>query len=787
MRFTENPTVAARRRLAAEGGFSLIEAVMAMALFVGVATALAGLLVSSIASYDLARERTIAKQVAMKQIEEIRQMPYAQVGTSPGNPPGTLPPTVDVSGQLGLDATMTLQITYVNDPIPTSYQTGANYKKVVVVVARDSDGKVLAREVTNVSPPTRAAVGGINKGVINIRVTDLKTDDSMPNLTVQLRDGPAGNDRDGVTDESGEVTFAALDPNPTTGPTAYYNVTVVPPAGYVVNPDLSATQLQLDPSEIIGPKVIQVYKPATIDVTLKNADGTTYTGNADVTVSSTYGSATYPVSGGTLTVSNLKPASDYTIYALKPNGVSAEAVAQTVPEDYPTVMTKSFVLTFPPIGSVTVNVTWGGDNVPGATVTLTDGASVNLTATTDAGGNATFTGVPAGTGYTVSASISTVDGDGSATTTGLVVDDQTVTPVSLGFATGTLTGTATLDGSPLAGATITVTGGPMGVTRTATTLANGDWSLPSLPAGTGYTITVSKPGTTDGAATTSGVAVTTGSNPPVVQAFGTLRVQVESTGSALGSATVAVAGPASASKLTNASGIADFVLPVGTGYSATASKSGVTDASASTSGLSVVSGSLTSASLAFGTIRARVLWATLPVSGATVSVTGVAGTKASDSNGYADFVVPVGSGYSASASKPSAGGSSSSTAVGAVTNSATPTAVTLAFTQTKTLTLTLKRGTTNIPNTNVSVSITDGPNGAANANPAHQYFGLTNGSSQVVFTVPYASTGSFRVKAYLTGCPGSSNRSRSMTVSAAQGTTSATVSLNTSTCPLTFP
>jgi hypothetical protein len=56
-----------------------------------------------------------------------------------------------------------------------------------------------------------------------------------------------------------------------------------------------------------------------------------------------------------------------------------------------------------------------------------------------------------------------------------------------------------------------------------------------------------------------------------------------------------------------------------------------------------------------------------------------------------------------------------------------------------------------------------------------------------VLTVPVQSTGTYTVKVYRTGCPGSSNRSRTQTVSAASGTTAATINMTTSTCPLTLP
>ncbi len=124
------------RRARGEGGFTLIEAVFAMVLFAGLAAAMAGLLTSAISSNKLSRQRTIADQVAMEQIESIRRLDYEDVGTILGNPPGTVAATTPVS-VVGFDATVTIQIRYVDDPTPTSYETTANYKRVVVTVRRD--------------------------------------------------------------------------------------------------------------------------------------------------------------------------------------------------------------------------------------------------------------------------------------------------------------------------------------------------------------------------------------------------------------------------------------------------------------------------------------------------------------------------------------------------------------------------------------------------------------------------------------------------------------------------
>src|SRR5262249_42533790 len=76
--------------LRGEGGFTLIESMMAATLLVMVGTTLSGVLASSVVTYSSSRERTIAEQLVQDQVEAIRRMPFSSVGLPNGNPAGTL-------------------------------------------------------------------------------------------------------------------------------------------------------------------------------------------------------------------------------------------------------------------------------------------------------------------------------------------------------------------------------------------------------------------------------------------------------------------------------------------------------------------------------------------------------------------------------------------------------------------------------------------------------------------------------------------------------------------------
>ena len=363
-----------------EGGFTLIEAVFAMVLFAGLAAAMAGLLTSAISGNKLSRQRTIADQVAMEQIESIRRLDYEDVGTILGNPPGTWPATTSVN-VAGFDATVTVQIRYVDDPTPTSYETTANYKRVIVTVRRDSDNRVLAREVTYVAPTSRTPFGGVNLAIIEPLVIDYGLNVPVEGVTVDLLTGPDAP-RSDVTDATGKVSFKKLTPNATANcPSDCYDLTADLP-GYV---QLDApTRINVGPGQTATP-TIQIYRPSTINLDLRNSGGGQLSGTAFVKLTSARNgiTQTFTVTGGTAAITTVAgepivPSVQYTAEAWTTGTPQcATPVTQYVPDDYPDDLTSTFTLTMGacPSGSIAATVTWGsgGPAAAGATVTISGG------------------------------------------------------------------------------------------------------------------------------------------------------------------------------------------------------------------------------------------------------------------------------------------------------------------------------------------------------------------------------------------------------------------------------
>jgi Tfp pilus assembly protein PilV len=421
-----------------EGGFTLIESVMATVLLMVVGTSLSGVLASSVTTYSASRERTLAQQLVQDQIESIRRMPFSSVGLPNGNPSGTLSPTRAIS-VVGLHGTMTLQIAYVDDQTPNSFRTYANYKKIVVSLTRAQDSKLLTREVTYLSAAARNAATESSVAAI---VQDYGTGGAVPGATVNLGTGPSAP-RSDVTDASGKAIFPALTANPVSGSQMYYDLTVTPPFGYAMLKD------DLPPSGVAHTQLgvaqpwstnLRVYKPSSINVSVPSPPTVNVPPVTSVpytlSVGSTRGSEAFAKAAGTTFTGPITsvageptvPMPQYTVGASAVYGSGASAKywfatgsSMVVPADYANNnMTQNFTLptlgtsnwyTPAQVSALTIKVqTATGVLVGGARVAISGGPltapGVYIAGTTGTSGTSTglFTVmVPSGSGYTLTA------------------------------------------------------------------------------------------------------------------------------------------------------------------------------------------------------------------------------------------------------------------------------------------------------------------------------------------------------------------------------------------------
>jgi type II secretory pathway pseudopilin PulG len=797
--------VAARtwRHAGREAGFTLIEAVMAMAIFAAVATALAGVLTSSISARSTASERTAAEQIANNQLEWIRSLDYDDVGlTVDGNPPGVVDANGNQSAQGGPTVpplfTVRIDISWVDDSVPTSYDTKASYKNVVVKVSRARDSKQLTEQSTQVGPRQRAAFGGINKGIVNVRVEGYPPENTpFPDVLVRLNNGPSSPLAD-TTDAAGTVRFPGLDP--ATG-SAYYDLVVPSFNGYILLPPNDPTVMHFQLAAGASPllKVLQVYKPVSFTAAFNNSSGTPFVGTVVFTVANSRGSKSYTYTGTPINVTTitnsttgaaelLVPAT-YTITVTNQQaaGFFTDVVTQDVPgtlSDYPNDLDATPTVTADPLGSISATVTSAGGPVVGATVTVSGGprSIATQTATTNASGIIpAFSGLPAGSGYTVTAA----KGGWSAPNQSVSVIGGSMNNLSFVFPTGSLKAVVTWATVPVANAAVSLTGGPGAISLSGTSDVNGEVLFSNVPAGLGYTMNAVKSSQTGSVSPTVVGATTT--TVPVAMPTVSLVATVTWVGANVTGATVTLSGgPMSLSPIsatTTGTGQVTFSnvptstnVPAGTGYTLAATKNGQTT---TLTNQTVATSPTTSIGIALptGIITATATWAGQPAGSAAVTISGgpnspTTYTGPTNGSGVASITVPTTTStyqYTVSVAKNTGTGSAS---VSTVTPSpAVPVSVSL--TQTKVLTVTVP--------TNASVSITGGPNGTAGSLP--KYTGATTSGTTVNITVPMATGYTYTVRANKTGCSGSGNKSGVNTVSSAATPTTVAVTYTTTACP----
>ncbi len=738
---------------------------IAMAIFATVATAMAGVLTSSISARSLASQRTAAEQLGNTQLEWIRSLDYADVGlTVDGNPAGIVNPNGDQSAQSGPTVpslyAVQIDIAWVDDRVPTAIDTKANYKNVVVTVLRARDSKVLSTQSTQVGPRQRAFLGGIDKGIVNATVQGYYTNAPFPGTIVRLNNGPSSPLAD-TTDAGGAARFPGL--TAATG-LQFYDLVVPDFNGYIQLPDPSVTHFNLAAGETTPTKVLQVYKPVTLTAVFRNSDGTPFVGTVAFTVASSRGSKSYTYTGSPVTVttitngttgaSELLVPATYTITVTNQAAAAfyTDVVTQSVPgnlADYPTDLAATAIVTADPLGTIRATVTSGGSPAPGVTVTVSGGprSIPTKTGTTNASGIVTFPGLPAGSGYT--ASVSGVPSQSASVTDGATTD------LTFALPPGSLKAVVTWAGLKVTGATVTLTGGPGAVSLSGASDVNGEVLFSNLPPGGGYTITATKSGQTRTASPT----VVGGSTTTVPLALPTVSLLTTVTwvGNNVSGATVTLSGGPMAispvSAVTSGSGQVTFSnVPAGSGYTLSAVRNGQTT---TLSGQTVDTAPTTSIGIALptGTIRVdTATWAGQPAGGATVTISGgpdspTTYTGTTNGAGVAIVVVPATTAsYPYTVSVDQNGGSGNAT----VTSLAAGGTATVApvLTPTKTITVRVRRQSVNLVNTAVFLRITGGPNGGA------VYGGTftTDGSGWLpAITVPSGS-GGYRVDVWLDDC-----------------------------------
>jgi prepilin-type N-terminal cleavage/methylation domain-containing protein len=187
-------------------GFTLIEMVVAVAVFAVLLVGVVGLISMMGRSVKASREQTVLASLAANYLEVVRNLPYSQVGTVSGNPTGSLPDqanainaTIENTGY-----SIYYEVTYIDDPadgtIAAGTDSSANDYKQIKMYIRNNATTVVRSFSTNVTP--KGLEGTVNAGALSIKVFDAQGQ-PVPNASVAITNTSGTLSLNRSTDSSG--------------------------------------------------------------------------------------------------------------------------------------------------------------------------------------------------------------------------------------------------------------------------------------------------------------------------------------------------------------------------------------------------------------------------------------------------------------------------------------------------------------------------------------------------------------------------------------------------------
>lgn len=198
-----------------QGGFTLIEALVGILIFAILVSAILGSYSILSRSIKLARERTLLATQAAYYLELVRNMPFSEIGTINGNPPGAL---ADSSNPInttieGTTFEIYYEVTYIDDLADGTILAGTDpapndYKQVKLSVKNNATDQT-TKFLTNVSP--KGLEGLNNAGALYIRAFDANGQ-PVANADVHIENTSLNPDiiLDRTTDSNGALIEVAL-------------------------------------------------------------------------------------------------------------------------------------------------------------------------------------------------------------------------------------------------------------------------------------------------------------------------------------------------------------------------------------------------------------------------------------------------------------------------------------------------------------------------------------------------------------------------------------------------
>jgi prepilin-type N-terminal cleavage/methylation domain-containing protein len=155
-------------------GFTLIEVIVGLAIFAILLTGVMGAYSALARSVKVAREKITLASLSASNMEIVRNLPYSQIGTVNGNPPGQLPDLANARTATIESTTYKIyyEVTYMDDPADGTILAGTDpapndYKQVKMFILNNTTN-IATSFVTNVSPKGLESLN--NAGALLIKV-----------------------------------------------------------------------------------------------------------------------------------------------------------------------------------------------------------------------------------------------------------------------------------------------------------------------------------------------------------------------------------------------------------------------------------------------------------------------------------------------------------------------------------------------------------------------------------------------------------------------------------------
>ncbi len=446
--------------LSKEDGFTVVELTIALVIIGIIILMTVGPTSTGFNLLDRSKVKTIESNLAQGRIEEIRSLSYKDVGYTASVPSGVLEPseTVTVSGA---SYTVDTDVSYFGsasggnvipqggDGVEGHYNSGIDFKQVVVTVQRSDGSYTPVKMTTIVAPPSLAANDNLSNVIVDLtKVEPAGKDPSIlpyPKAFLVYDDDSGSIAHPGSS--SDEQVFVGVDSNAESSPKYYYygrlgahlsDTSSSTVHWYLYPEDLTSgsDRVHVSPTET-GNMNLRIYLPAELHVALEDSsDGSPVSGTGTLVLNGPTGDHTFTPSDPEWNGSGwdieeidgypLVPG-DYSfdIHILGYGEVLRPNV--TVPAGYPDVTdhTETFSLDAASGSTLTVHVLDGvGVKLSDVDVDVTD---LNGTTTYTTDGTGTVSAFIEGLNPLVTVDVSSHYGHSSATQSVLLTGDAEIT------------------------------------------------------------------------------------------------------------------------------------------------------------------------------------------------------------------------------------------------------------------------------------------------------------------------------------------------------------------------